>query len=192
MMNVWAITAAATRRVCAGLFIGPLLRRFVRHDKGATAIEFSLVALPFLALLFAIIETAMVFFAGQVLETAAANASRLILTGQATTQGMSAEKFKNAVCTQLPALFDCAGGVYVDVKTYTSFADIENASPVKDGKLDTSSMSYKPGGPSEIVVMKLYYEWPIYVSLLNTGVTNLSGGKRLLVATSAFRNEPFQ
>jgi len=41
-------------------------------------------------------------------------------------------------------------------------------------------------------VMKLYYQWPIYVSLLNTGFANLNGNKRLLVATSAFRNEPYK
>ena len=58
-------------------------QRFVRHQRGSAAIEFGFVAIPFLALTFAIIETALVFFAGQTLEAAAASASRLIMTGQA-------------------------------------------------------------------------------------------------------------
>ena len=37
------------------------------------------------------------------------------------------------------------------------------------------------------MVVRLFYQWPIYVSLLQ----NMSGNKRLLVATAAFRNEPF-
>jgi len=41
------------------------------------------------------------------------------------------------------------------------------------------------------VVVTLYYQWPIYVSLLGSNLANLSSGSRLLVATSVFRNEPY-
>jgi hypothetical protein len=37
------------------------------------------------------------------------------------------------------------------------------------------------------VVVRLFYKWPIYVSLLQ----NMSGNNRLLIATAAFRNEPY-
>ena len=47
-----------------------IVRRFIRQQDGATAVEFAMVAAPFLAMMFAIIETALVFFAGQALETA--------------------------------------------------------------------------------------------------------------------------
>lgn len=150
------------------------------------------MALPFIALTFAIIETAIVFFAGQTLEAAVTNSSRLILTGQAQTQNLTASTFKTQVCAQLTSLFDCAGGIYVDVKTYTTFASASTATPVTNGTLDTSGMTYSPGGPSSIVIMRLYYQWPIYVSLLNSGISDLNGNKRLLVATVAFRNEPYQ
>ena len=60
-------------------------RRLLRRQDGAAAVEFGLVAAPFLALIFAIMETAIVFFAGQALETAVADSARLILTGQAQT-----------------------------------------------------------------------------------------------------------
>ena len=38
-------------------------------------------------MVFAVMETAVIFFAGQALETAAADSARLILTGQAQSQG---------------------------------------------------------------------------------------------------------
>ena len=41
------------------------------------------IALPFFALLFAIIETGIVFFAGQVIETAIQDCGRLLFTHQA-------------------------------------------------------------------------------------------------------------
>jgi len=168
-----------------------LARRFVRDQKGATAVEFALVALPFLALLFAILETALVFFAGQTLETAAAEASRLIMTGQAQTASYSQQDFKKAVCDRIYGLFDCTNGVYVDVKQYSNFSSVNNTAPVTNGNFDTTKMTYVPGGPGCIEVVTLYYQWPIYVSLLGTGLSNLNGNYRLLVATAVFRNEPY-
>jgi len=43
--------------------VGGVLRRFRRSRGGSAAVEFALVAPLFFALLFAIIETAMMFFA---------------------------------------------------------------------------------------------------------------------------------
>jgi hypothetical protein len=76
------------------------LLRFRRDERGATVIEFGLVALPFFGLLFAIIETALVFFAGQALETAVSNAARLIRTGQAQSAGYTVSDFKTRSATR--------------------------------------------------------------------------------------------
>jgi Flp pilus assembly protein TadG len=168
-----------------------LARRFVRQQDGAAAVEFALVAAPFLALLFALLETAFVFFASQTLEATAADAARLIMTGQAKNSGFSQADFKTAVCARVTGLFDCVNGMTIDVKTYTSFAAVNNTSPVVNGQLDTTNMGYDDKGPGCIEVVKLYYKWPIYVSMYNTSLSNLSGNKRLLVATSVFRSEPY-
>jgi Flp pilus assembly protein TadG len=167
-------------------------RRFARAQNGAAAVEFALVAAPFLALVFAILETALIFFAGQTLEAAASDSARLIMTGQAQTGGYSQSDFKTAVCNRLAGgLFDCTNGVYVDVKTYTTFTSITATPPITNGQLDTTNMTYTPGGPGDIVVVRLYYQWPIYVSMFGDNLSNLNGSKRLLVATAVFRNEPY-
>lgn len=176
---------------CGAVTCGGVGRRFIKQQDGAAAVEFALIATPFLALTFAIIESAMVFFAGQSLEAATASAARLILTGQAQTGGYSASDFKTQVCNRVASLFDCNGGVYVDVKTYTNFSSVSTTSPVTNGKLDTSNMTYTPGGPGCIVKVAVYYQWPIYVSLLGNNLATLDGNKRLLVATSVFRTEPY-
>ena len=179
-----------TDRLCRFL-PARIARRFVRQQDGAAAVEFALVAAPFLALTFAILETAFVFFAQQTLEATAADSARLIMTGQAQTGGFSQADFKTAVCARVYGLFDCANGMTVDVKTYTSFSAVNNTSPVTNGQLDTANMQYVPGGPGCIEVVKLYYQWPIYVSMFSDNLSNLNGNKRLLVATSVFRNEPY-
>jgi len=166
-------------------------RRLARQQDGAAAVEFALVAAPFLAMVFAIIETAIVFFAGQTLETAAADSARLIMTGQAQNAGYDQAKFKEAVCGKIYGLFNCAGGLSVDVKNYPAFASVPTAKPITNGNLDTN-FGYTPGGPGDIVVVKLMYQWPVYVSLLGLNLSDLSGGKRLLMSTVAFRNEPYK
>ena len=59
------------------------LRRFRGNRGGSAAVEFALIAPIFFGLLFAIIETALVFFSSQVLESITQNSARVVLTGQA-------------------------------------------------------------------------------------------------------------
>jgi Flp pilus assembly protein TadG len=166
-------------------------RRLIKRQDGSAAVEFGMVAAPFLALVFAIMETAVVFFAGQALETAVADSARLIMTGQAQSQGFSQAAFKNAVCAKIYGLFDCQNGVYVDVKTFTSFGNVSMPNPVDGSGNFQLTPSYQPGGPGDIVVVRLFYQYPVYVSLLGFNLANVNGGKRLLAATAAFRNEPY-
>ena len=168
-----------------------LMRRFGRRQDGAAAVEFALVAVPFLALIFAILETALVFFAGQTLEAAVADSARLIMTGQAQNANYTAADFKTQVCNRIAGLFDCAGGVYVDVKSYSTFGSISGAQPVTNNQFDASKIGYALGGPGCIQVVSLYYKWPIYVSLLGDNLSNISGNYRLLAASAVFKNEPY-
>jgi len=169
------------------LFAARAVKCFARRQDGTAALEFALVATPFLALTFAIIESAFVFFAGQTLAVATTDTGRLIMTGQAQTQGFDAATFKTALCSKIYGLFDCVNGIYVDVKAYSNFASISTSSPIKNGKIDPTKVAYSPGGPGNIVVVTTYYQWPIYVTmpLANLGTT------RLLAATSVMRVEPY-
>ena len=73
--------------------------------------------------------------------------------------------------------------------TRTSFS---GAKPIDaNGNLQTN-FGYSPGSAGDIVVVRLMYEWPIYVSLLGFNLADMSGNKRLIIATAAFRNEPYQ
>ncbi|WP_375571860.1 TadE/TadG family type IV pilus assembly protein [Ahrensia marina] len=55
--------------------LGELTKRFIQQPSGTTAVEFGLLAVPFFFLKFAIIETAIVFWAGQLLESGVTDAS---------------------------------------------------------------------------------------------------------------------
>ena len=148
-----------------------------------------MLATPFLALTFGIVQTAIVFFAGQSLETAAATAGRLIMTGQAQTQGWSAAQFKQQICNQIQGIFNCSNGLYVDVETYSSFAAVDLALPITGGVFNSASLGFNPGAPGDVVVVRLYYQYPVYFNVV--GLNNLNGGLDLLTATAVFQNEPY-
>jgi Flp pilus assembly protein TadG len=165
--------------------------RFRRNQRGSAAVEFALVAPLFFALLFAIIETGMVFFATQSLETAVQDSARMILTGQAQTANLTKITFKkNVVCAHVNVLFDCANGVYVDVQSYSSFSNVSISDPLTNGTF-VDNTQYNPGGPGDIVVVRLFYQWPLFVTGLGYNIANVGGSKRLLSATAAFKNEPY-
>jgi Flp pilus assembly protein TadG len=186
-----AKTANLVSSCARRLRLARVMRRFIRQQDGTSAIEFGLIAAPFLALVFAIMETAIIFFSGQALETAVADSARLIMTGQAQTQGLSQSAFKDKVCALIYGLFNCQSGVYVDVQTFTTFGGVAMASPIDANGNFQNNFAYNMGGPCSIVVVRLFYQWPVYVTLLGFDLHNMTGGNRLLVATSAFRNEPY-
>jgi len=173
------------------------LRRFRRNRRGSAAVEFALVAPVFFALLFAIIETAIMFFAGQVLETVTQDAARLIMTGQAQAAKYTQPEFKKLICGPpevkglIRVLFDCENGIFIDVQSYPAFSSVKIIDPIDAAKNFVPNMKYCPGTNGDIVVMRVFYQWPLFVTGLGLDISNLSGSKRLLSATAAFRNEPF-
>ena len=186
----------------------PLWRRFRRADEGATAVEFGLVALPFFALLWSIIETAMAFWAQQVLETAVATASRQLYTNQfassyatasasATAKGQTPPTqpafFKTLICNNVTALINCSN-LDVDVKAIHtgSFSDASSAFrvPVTNGNYDPSGYGYDAPNSNEICIVRASMEYPRFTSIA-AGSASLRDGNRLLLATFTFRAEPF-
>jgi Flp pilus assembly protein TadG len=169
-------------------------RRFRRNRRGSTVVEFALVAPVFFALLFAIIETGLMFFANQVLETVTQDSARTIFTGQTQTAGYDEGHFmSNVVCPPgavASVLFNCSN-IYIDVQRYNSFSNVVISSQIDGGGNFINNMQYNTGGPCDIVVVRMFYQWPIFVTGLGYNIANLTGSKRLLSGTAAFRNEPY-
>ncbi len=40
-------------------------------------------------------------------------------------------------------------------------------------------------------MLRLYYQYPVFVNLLGFNLSNLNGGLDLLAATAVFKNEPY-
>lgn len=172
-----------------------ILRRFCRNDRGSAAVEFSLIAVPFFALLFAIIETGLVFFADQVLETGIHDSSRFIYTNQMTQQNTNAVQFKQDLCPRIQILMNC-DNVDIDVKYYPPGTAITIVDPISGtGSYDNSGFTFNlpPSGATGTVVVRGFYRWPLIVTGLGYNIANIdrgTGNRRLLAATAAFHIEP--
>lgn len=164
-----------------------------RNEDGAAAVEFGLIAFPFFFILFSIMEVSLVFFANQILDNSVSDAARLIRTGQAQEANFSKAEFQNQVCAGLAVIFDCSKNkIYVDVKTFTKFADVTIDEPIQnDQTVDNNFGAYDDGGPEAIVVARVYIEWPLITGFIQTGLSNLASNNRLLASVATFRNEPF-
>lgn len=176
----------------------PLLRarrfvaRFGAARSGSAAVEFAFVALPFLTLLFAVLELGMVFLVSTTLQNAADAAGRKIRTGELQAAGGTAATFKNSICSDMAWLgSDCQTNLVVDVRTFTTFAAVTASDPVSNGVIDETKTTFQPGNAEDIVLVRAYYSWTLFTPLLNSGLQNLSNGKRLISTTVTFRNEPW-
>lgn len=165
------------------------VRRLFAAKDGATAVEFAMVAVPFFALLFAIIETALIFFVGQMLDSSTAQVARQIRTGQAQQTGMSQARMAEEICAGMVNMSDCASNLRLDVRSYNNFNAAVLASPVnEDGEFE--GLQFNIGTSSQIVVVRAFYTWPAFFRILPTQ-GSLANGDRLLASVAAFRNEPF-
>ena len=192
-----------------------------RNCDGSATIEFAIVGPAFLALLLAILYTALIFLAQQMLETAAQAAGRLLLTGSAQTLkmangnvGMSASDYKNAICNGttgtnasgqsvtiapiLPPMLSCSR-LTVNVSTANSYNVASTAAPTftynSQGVITSTNTGYNTqsggDGQSQIVVLQLIYLWPTGLGPLGLNLTNQPNGNRMLVASSVMTTEAY-
>jgi Flp pilus assembly protein TadG len=169
-------------------------RAAAQDERGFTAVEFAMVIGPFLALLFAIMEVALVYFAQFSLDNATDRAARLIRTGQAQLSGMGASAFKDEICKNVVGFIGCDSNLRVDVRSFPSFSSATPADPVDaNGNFHAGFESFAMGNAGDVVLVSVYYKWGLMASWprLGIGLGNLSSGERLITAATAFRNEPY-
>jgi Flp pilus assembly protein TadG len=163
------------------------------NQRGTAVIEFAMVAAPFAALLLAIAQTSLVFFAQQNLETSAQTVARQLTTGAVQKAKMSQADFTALVCTKLPAFMDCSN-LLIDLRVVNNFASANTGMPTlsydADGKI-TNTWNYQPGNPGDVQVLRVMYVWRVSGAPLGFDLSNMSNSRRMLVATSVFKTEPY-
>ena len=173
-----------------------------RNQAGTTAIEFAFVIGPFLALLFAIMEVALVYLAQVSMDAQTEKVSRAIQVGIMQQSKMNAQQFKDMFCQDLVSFMKC-DDVTVDVRSSDTFAEAAGNLPKplnSDGSMASGFNQFTPGGRNKVVVVNIYCNLKLLASLpamgdftgkVGLGLGNMPDGSRLMTATRAFRTEPY-
>ena len=162
---------------------------FKNDVEGVVAVEFAFIGLPFFLLLFAILEISLVFMAEINLAHATADTARKLRTGQAGIATL--EQFKQDICNNVVFIPNCVTELKVEVKTYTSFAEITTTVPFNDeGDLNDVNFLFDSVPPGTIATVRTFIEWDLFASVPDVGLGNLPNNNRLIQGFSAFRSEP--
>ncbi len=166
-------------------------RSFARDERGVTMIEFGLLALPFFAIVAAIMETSVTFLASNIFESALHDSTRLIRTGQAQKADYSLPTFRAKICERTYGMFDC-NKIMVRVRTVPSFAEATVSDPIDPNTNDWVIVEqYQPGVSKSIVIAEVYYKWDTMFDIMGFNLQSLSDGTMLMGSAEVWRNEPF-
>ena len=166
--------------------------RYADDHRGAAAVEFALIAAPFFFFIFGLIEVCMIFIMSTLLEHAVSESARPLRTGQAQQASMTEEEFRQSVCFEFYDILDCDARLSIDVRVIESFAASPSGLPLDDeGNLENLDFGFEPGGPNEIVAVRVFYEWDLITPFISQPLQNMNGNKHLLQVNAVFRNEPF-
>ncbi len=172
-------------------------RRFAAHRAGASAVEFALLAAPFLALLGVVAESGVVAIEQQTLDIAVDRSIRQLRTGtfQEGSDGSDpSQRFRKIVCSSPTALFPCAD-LRLDVSRTSSFASSQPAEPFdKTTKTWTVGFGQRfecPQGGDTVTVRVAVPVMRLFQMLDFTGRI-MSDKSQLLIATEIFRVEDYE
>ncbi len=174
--------------------IRQMLSRFRRDEKGVTAVEFALVAFPFLVFIFAIIELGISFVAQQMLSSATENLSRQFYTGQLTTENTTPQLVRDKICNQIQ--FMVAQGcpnLSINLNHYSSFADVPVTGLVTaQGELALPQV-INLGGASTLNQLNVLYRWPTITNIFYLTGSDVKPDNHIipLFTTMTWQNEPY-
>ncbi len=169
--------------------IAKTLQKWKYKKDGSTAIEFSMLVMPFLMIMFGIIEMSLMFVSASFLEFATDGAARTIRTGQLQQAGGdSQQQFRDALCERSVVLVDC-NEMTIEVMTLDSYDDYTDAVYDADGNLVTSG--FDAGGASDRVLIRVAYRYEMLTPIVGP-LLHGSDGATVFVSTIVLQTEPYE
>jgi Flp pilus assembly protein TadG len=173
--------------------------QFLKDERGVAAVEFALVGPPFLFVLLAMFETAIMLFTEYALQAGVQEASRIIRTGQAQSSPMNwnAQKFKTFVCEKATVIPSCNTKVSVYVRSMSgSFSALKSTLPTNPVSVGPATPGgapttiYNHGCSQSYSAVYVTLDWDFTLPFMNV-FSNVGPDVRRIVASTIFQNEPF-
>jgi Flp pilus assembly protein TadG len=170
------------------------LRRFLNAEDGVTAVEFSLVGMPFILLILGLLEIGLIFTASSLLEGGTTAAARLIRTGQLQSNGNPEGLFRDTLCNNISLFLNCDNVRYEVV--HLPDDDFTNASSVTasydaDGQLLSSG--FDAGEENDVILIRSFYRYPFMTLQIGPLLSGQSSDNAMpLMSTMVIKNEPYR
>jgi len=171
---------------------------FTSDARGTTAIEFGMVALPFLMFAFGIMGTGLHFFTQNSLEHAVESTARKIRTGQAQQSGTTINEFKQLLVSEAGSMID-ASKLQVHLQTGAEWTDVSPVGCTDSSGTQTTgtgssgdAIGQHAGGAGEVVMVTVCYEWALAQSMPFLQYGNMANGSAMIQASTTFRTEPYE
>jgi|AntRauTorcE11897_2_1112592.scaffolds.fasta_scaffold02891_4 Flp pilus assembly protein TadG len=169
------------------------IKKYVKKQDGATAIEFGLLALPFFFLILGTIELSLFYASGVMLEGAATSASRVIRTGQAQESADPQSAFEQVMCDKAGAVISCDEIVYEAINLGDSFTGASSTPPNYDSDGNMVSSGFDAGGSEDVIMVRLSYRHQFFSPLLGPYLGDDTGTNSALhTSTVVLRTEPYR
>ncbi|MEM8637137.1 MAG: TadE/TadG family type IV pilus assembly protein [Pseudomonadota bacterium] len=165
---------------------------FRRSTSGVTAIEFSIIAPVFLALLFALFELGLIFVRSASLDNALSASARLVYTGQTPTQ----DQLENAICDRVLFMSNCKENITVEISVVSNFLERpENDLACRDSEAGNFSpaVRYDAVGSAQIAFMRVCLSTPLIAPGIGLGfhLPKTENDTYQIISSTAFLSEPF-
>ena len=183
------------------------LRQIRADQRGATILEFAIIAPTLMLFVVGIFEVAMILFVSSLLEGSVREAARYGITGYVYEGYDRIAVIRNIVKQNSAGMIDMEK-VRIDTLTYQSFSAIGQPEPFSDtnangtwdageafndvngnGVWDPDMGVNGAGSPGDIVVYRITYDWPMVTSFMGDMLGR--AGLIQLSASYAVRNEPW-
>lgn len=169
------------------------LKKLTRNEDGVAAVEFALLAIPFVYIVVGIIEMCLMFTAGNMLHGGTGIAGRLIRTGQLQAQADPETAFRNALCDHVSIFLDCDKIVYevIDLSE-GGFSSASVAPPTitEDGEMEASE--FNPGEEESVILVRASYLYPIVTPIFADLLSDAPNHSKLFISTLVLKNEPYR
>jgi Flp pilus assembly protein TadG len=171
-------------------------KKYIKNQRGATAVEFAFFVIPFVFLLIGMVEVGMMSTAGTLLQGGTDTSGRLIRTGQAQESADPEATFRDALCDHVGVLIDCDELVYevIRIDDADGFsgaaADIVLLQPALDEDGNMQAQGFDPGEENSLILIRAAYRYPLMTPFVAPFLGD-DDGRRLLMATTIIQNEPY-
>ena len=170
-------------------------RRRKGWRRGAAALEFAIISIPFVLGTLSLMELCYNFYVQEMLDFATQNAARQIQIGAAQSSTGGALAFiQKTVCTTLTGLLPCSSISYSS-QVVTDFFNLTGLGgiPLVGGVFSSSSLTFCPGRAGQLVLLTTYYpQSAINIPYFPASTVTVNGQSvHMIVSTAAFMNEQF-